>query len=304
MQPVRKAVIPSAGLGTRSLPATKSIPKEMLAIVDRPIVQYAVEEARAAGIELFIFVTSRGKTSLEDHFDRQFELYHTLQRRGKSAQLAEARGSELAAGRYAFVRQPEPMGLGHAVWCARQFIGDEPFAVLLPDEVFLADMPPLAQMLRAHATAGGNLIAVREVPADMTERYGILDPAFDDGNLVAAKGLVEKPAPEVAPSRLSVIGRYILQPEVLDELDRQDPGAGGEIQLTDAMARLIGKQPFHGVRVEGERFDCGDRAQLVAANLAFSLRRPEIATEVRNAAERILMETALNDAREPEAKVA
>ncbi|MCB9946723.1 MAG: UTP--glucose-1-phosphate uridylyltransferase [Rhodospirillaceae bacterium] len=304
MQPVRKAVIPSAGLGTRSLPATKSIPKEMLTIVDRPIIQYAVEEARAAGIEVLIFVTSRGKTSLEDHFDHQAELYSVLQGRGKSAQLAQARSSEIAAGRYAFVRQPEPMGLGHAVWCARQFIGNEPFAVLLPDEVFLASVPPLKQMLQAFATTGGNLVGVREVPLHMTNRYGILDPASDDGHIAAARDLVEKPEPDVAPSRLSVIGRYILQPDVLDQLDRQPPGAGGEIQLTDAIAGTIGRQPLHGVRVAGERFDCGDCTQLISANLAFSLRRPELATSVRAAAERILSDAVVNDIQVPTARVA
>ena len=292
-RPVRKAVFPVAGLGTRSLPATKSVPKEMMTVVDRPIIQYAVDEARAAGIELFIFITSRGKTAIEDHFDQQFELYHTLQQRGKQAQLAEARGSELPTGQFCFVRQPEPMGLGHAVWCARHIIGDEPFAVLLPDEVFLSRTPLLKQMIETYDEVGGNVVAVREVEPSLTARYGILDPAGGgDGIVVPARGMVEKPAPTEAPSTLSIVGRYLLQSDVLDCLDDAVAGAiagaGGEIQLTDAMARTIGGQPFHGMRFEGERYDCGDRADFVAANLAFALSRSDLQEPVRDAARQML----------------
>ena len=292
-RPVRKAVFPVAGLGTRSLPATKSVPKEMLTVVDRPIIQYAVDEARAAGIELFIFITSRGKTAIEDHFDQQFELYHTLERRGKEAQLAEARGSELPTGQFCFVRQPEPMGLGHAVWCARHIIGDDPFAVLLPDEVFLSRTPLLKQMMETYDDVGGNVVAVREVEPLLTARYGILDPAgAGDGIVVPARGMVEKPKPEEAPSTLSIVGRYLLQAQVLDRLDAAVEGAvagaGGEIQLTDAMAETIGEQPFHGMRFEGERYDCGDRADFVAANLAFALSRSDLQEPVREAAQRML----------------
>lgn len=278
---VRKAVFPVAGLGTRSLPATKAVPKEMLTVVDKPVIQYAVEEAKAAGIEEFIFVTSRGKSALEDHFDRNFELDDLLTQRGKTAELEAVRQAELPVGQFSFVRQPEPLGLGHAVWCARHIVGNEPFAVLLPDEVFKADPGVLAQMVAAYGQVGGNLIAVREVAPELTAKYGILDVEHDDGRLAAVKGLVEKPKPEEAPSNLSIVGRYILQPEVFEFLDRQERGAGNEIQLTDAMARLIGRQPFHGIRFEGDRFDCGDKIGFVAANVAFALSRPELADKLR-----------------------
>jgi len=278
---VRKAVFPVAGLGTRSLPATKAVPKEMLTVVDKPVIQYAVEEAKAAGIEEFIFVTSRGKSALEDHFDRNFELYDVLTQRGKTAELEAVREAELPVGQFSFVRQPEPLGLGHAVWCARHIVGNEPFAVLLPDEVFKADPGVLAQMVAAYGQVGGNLIAVREVAPELTAKYGILDVEHDDGRLAAVKGLVEKPKPEEAPSNLSIVGRYILQPEVFEFLDRQERGAGNEIQLTDAMARLIGRQPFHGIRFEGDRYDCGDKIGFVAANVAFALSRPELADKLR-----------------------
>lgn len=282
-RPVKKAVFPVAGLGTRSLPATKSIPKEMLTVVDKPVIQYAVEEAREAGIEEFIFVTSRGKTAMEDHFDQHPELYATLERRGKSKELAASRGAELAVSQLTTVRQPEALGLGHAVWCARQIVGDEPFAVLLPDEVFKAEPSLLAQMVQAYDKVGGNLIAVREVEPALTARYGILDIDSDDGTLASVKGLVEKPKPEVAPSNLSIVGRYILQPEVFAILDRKETGAGDEIQLTDAMAKLIGRQPFHGMRFSGDRYDCGDKAGFVAANVAFALDRDDLAGKVREA---------------------
>ncbi len=281
IQPVRKAVFPVAGLGTRSLPATKAVPKEMLCVVDKPVIQYAVEEAAEAGIEEFVFVTSRGKSALEDHFDRQFELERTLESRGKTAELAATRASELPVGGYAFVRQPEPLGLGHAVWCARSVIGDAPFAVLLPDEVFHGRPGVLKQMMQAYETLGGNLLAVREVPADLTARYGILAVGEDDGSVASVTGLVEKPAPPDAPSNLSIVGRYILQPDVFDHLDRKERGAGGEIQLTDAMAKTIGDQPFHGVRFQGDRYDCGDKAGFVAANVAFALDRPELAEALK-----------------------
>jgi UTP--glucose-1-phosphate uridylyltransferase len=281
-RPVKKAVFPVAGLGTRFLPATKAVPKEMLPVVDKPVIQYAIEEAIEAGIEHFVFVTSRGKTAIEDHLDRHFELYQALEAKGKDAQLAEARGPELPAGKYAFVRQAEPLGLGHAVWCARQVIGDEPFAVLLPDEVFKNTPNVLKQMVEAYGDVGGNIVAVREVEPELTHRYGILDVESDDGAKASVKGMVEKPDPADAPSNLSIVGRYILQPEVFEPLERFERGAGNEIQLTDAMAQLIGPQPFHGVRFAGDRYDCGDKAGFVAANLAFALDRDDLADKVRD----------------------
>ena len=281
VKPVRKAVFPVAGLGTRSLPATKAIPKEMLCVVDKPVIQYAVEEAAEAGIEEFVFVTSRGKSALEDHFDRNFELESSLEARGKAAELEATRAAELPVGGYAFVRQPEPLGLGHAVWCARSVIGDEPFAVLLPDEVFHGKPGVLKQMMDAYQTLGGNLLAVREVAPELTARYGILAVGGDDGTVASVTGLVEKPAPDKAPSNLSIVGRYILQPEVFAHLDRKERGAGGEIQLTDAMGKVIGKQPFHGVRFDGDRYDCGDKAGFVAANVAFALDRPAMAESLK-----------------------
>lgn len=280
-RPIKVAVFPVAGLGTRFLPATKAVPKEMLPVVDRPVIQYAVEEAREAGIEEFVFVTSRGKSAIEDHFDRHTELYETLERRGKTDALAEAKSADLPSGDYSLVRQPEPLGLGHAVWCARHVVGDRPFAVLLPDELFRGRPGVLKQMVDAQARLGGNVIAVSEVPNELTFRYGIIDVDSDDGTAASVKGLVEKPKPEEAPSNLSIVGRYILQPEVFDHLGRHDRGAGGEIQLTDAMAKLIGDQPFHGLRFTGDRFDCGDKAQFVAANLVFALDRPDLADKVR-----------------------
>jgi UTP--glucose-1-phosphate uridylyltransferase len=279
--PVKVAVFPVAGLGTRSLPATKAVPKEMLCVVDKPVIQYAVEEAKEAGIEDFIFVTSRGKSALEDHFDLHHELYAVLEKRGKTAALEAARDAELQPGHYAFVRQAEPLGLGHAVWCAAQLVGNRPFAVLLPDEVFKCRRSLLAQMTDAYERLGGNLLAVREVPREHTSRYGILATGTDDGTVASVTGLVEKPKPAEAPSLLSIVGRYILQPEVFPELGRHETGAGGEIQLTDAMARLIGRQPFHGVRFEGDRFDCGDKAGYIAANVAYGLDRPDLAAAIR-----------------------
>jgi len=279
---IRKAVLPVGGLGTRFLPATKAIPKEMLPVVDKPLIQYGVEEARQAGIEEIIFVTSRGKASIEDHFDHHFELMATLEARGKTAELELACGMLAGAGKISYTRQPEALGLGHAVWCARNLVGREPFAVILPDDLVLHPRGCLAQLVEAYEKVGGNLVAVEDVPREQTNRYGILDVVEDDGRLAKAKGLVEKPAPADAPSTLSIIGRYILQPEVFDELDRQDKGAGGEIQLTDAMARTIGSQPFHGLRFEGRRFDCGNKAGFLEANIAYALERDDLRESARD----------------------
>lgn len=278
---IRKAVFPVAGLGTRFLPATKSIPKEMLPVVDKPLIQYAVEEALDAGVEEFIFVTGRGKTALEDHFDIDPQLEQTLNARGKSDELAAVRAPVCEAGRVSFTRQQEPLGLGHAVWCARDLVGNEPFAVMLPDDLVLSDTPCLKQMVGAFGETGGNIVAVMDVPKEHTNRYGILDVGTDDGRLAEVKGLVEKPDPADAPSTLSVIGRYILLPEVFGHLDRKERGAGNEIQLTDAMAHMIGKSPFHGLRFEGTRFDCGDKLGWLEANIAFSLARDDMAGPAR-----------------------
>ena len=281
MPHVKKAILPVGGLGTRFLPATKAMPKEMLPIVDKPLIQYAVEEARAAGIEEFIFVTGRGKTAIEDHFDRSWELEQTLESRNKQALLQQAVAFMPPPGQIAYTRQQEPLGLGHAVWCARHVIGNEPFAVLLADDLIQAETPCLTQMVEAHAELGGNMVAVMDVPRDETQRYGILDVVEENGRLVRAKGLVEKPSPDQAPSTLSIIGRYILQPEVLQELDRQEVGAGGEIQLTDAMARTIDRLPFHGLRFEGRRYDCGDKAGFLEATVAFALARDDLGDAMR-----------------------
>lgn len=276
---LRKAVLPVAGLGTRLLPATKAVPKELLTIVDRPLIQYAVDEAREAGIEQIILVTGRGKSSLVDHFDMAFELETTMGQAGKSLEpLAPSRAK---FGEVIAVRQQQPLGLGHAVWCARDIVGDEPFAVLLPDDLMAGKPGALRQMVDAWEKIGGNLLATEEVPADKTKSYGIITPGKADGDLTEVLGLVEKPAPEAAPSRLAVIGRYILQPEVMHILDSGERGAGGEIQLTDAMAKLIGKQPFHALKVDAVRHDCGDKAGFVIANVAMALDRPDIAPKVR-----------------------
>ena len=275
-KPVRKAVFPVAGLGTRFLPATKSMPKEMLPINDRPLIQHVYEEARDAGIEEFIFVTGRHKEMLEEHFDFQPELEETLKSRGKNDMLAKVQDSEIPAGQLFLTRQPKPLGLGHAVWCAANLIGDEPFAILLPDDLVLHETGCLKQMVHAYNELGGNVVAVKEVPQEDTSKYGILDIEEDNGRHVSVKGLVEKPDPAEAPSNLSVVGRYILQPEVLKHLSAFETGAGGEIQLTDAMAKLIGEQPFHGLRFDGEHFDCGSRMGFIDANIAFTLQDGEI----------------------------
>ena len=278
---IRKAIFPVAGLGTRFLPATKAMPKEMLPIVDKPLIEYAVEEAKAAGIEEFIFVTGRGKQAIEDHFDFSFELMETLRERGKTEQLAIAERSRMKAGTIAYTRQQEPLGLGHAVWCARNLVGDEPFAVLLADDLVKAEDPCLAQMIETYNEVGGNVVAVMDVPREHTRRYGVLDVVEDDGKLARAQGLVEKPEPEVAPSTLSVIGRYVLQPEVFHELDKHTAGAGGEIQLTDAIAATIADVGFHGLRFEGTRFDCGSKEGFLEATLAFALDRSDLGDAMR-----------------------
>lgn len=281
-QRIRKAIFPVGGLGTRFLPATKAMPKEMLPVVDKPLIQYAVEEAQAAGIEEFIFVTGRSKTAIEDHFDHSYELETTLRERGKETQIAAVNSWMPRPGQIAYTRQQVPLGLGHAVWCARNLIGDEPFAVLLADDLILAERSCLKQMVEAQSTTGGNMVAVMEVPHEHTNRYGIVDVARDDGRLVDVKGVVEKPDPAAAPSNLSIIGRYILQPEVFDRLERIGRGAGGEIQLTDALAELIrGGKPFHGLRFDGKRFDCGDKVGFLEANIAFALARPDMTEAVR-----------------------
>ena len=276
---VRKAVFPVAGLGTRLLPATKSIPKEMITVVDRPLIQSAIDEAREAGIEQMIFVTGRGKAALDDYFDMGFELETTMKERGKS--LDKLQPSRSGFGEIVSVRQQQPLGLGHAVWCARDIVGDEPFAVLLPDELMYGKPNCLAQMVEAYEKVGGNIVAALEVPDSETHKYGVIDPGATDGRLTEIRGMVEKPAQGTAPSNLMLPGRYILQPEVMRALDAQEPGAGGEIQLTDAVAKLIGEQPMHGFRFEGERYDCGSAAGFVIANLAMALERKDVAPDVQ-----------------------
>ena len=276
---VRKAVFPVAGLGTRLLPATKSIPKEMITIVDRPLIQYAVDEAREAGIEELIFVTGRGKSALVDYFDQAYELEATLKAKGKSLDVLEP--SNARFGEVVSVRQQQPLGLGHAVWCARDIVGDEPFAVLLPDELMVGTPNCLAQMVEAYSQVGGNIVAALEVPTSETHKYGVIDPGSTDGRLTEIRGMVEKPKPGTAPSNLMLPGRYILQPEVMRALDAQERGSGGEIQLTDAMAKLIGQQPFHAYRFDGERYDCGSAVGFVIANLAMALQRDDVAPKVK-----------------------
>lgn len=282
MTRIRKAVFPVGGLGTRFLPATKAMPKEMLPVVDKPLIQYAVEEAQAAGIDQFIFVTGRSKTAIEDHFDHSYELEDTLKERAKDTELRAIESWMPRPGQVAYTRQQNPLGLGHAVLCARNLVGDEPFAVLLADDLVLAPKPCLRQMVDAYEQTNANFVAVVEVPREHTNRYGILDVERDDGRLVKLKGVVEKPAPKEAPSTLSIIGRYILEPTVFDHLARLERGAGNEIQLTDALARLIAaKRPFFGLRFDGRRFDCGDKAGFFEANLAFALARPDMRAAVQ-----------------------
>ncbi|HYZ41820.1 MAG TPA: UTP--glucose-1-phosphate uridylyltransferase GalU [Stellaceae bacterium] len=281
-KPVRKAVFPVAGLGTRFLPATKAMPKEMLPIVDKPLIHYAVEEAKAAGIEQFIFVTSRAKSAIDDHFDRAFELEATLRERGKEDVLEELEARLPEPGQIAYTRQQTPFGLGHAVWCARALVGDEPFAVLLADDLMIGEPPCLKEMIEAHAEIGGNMVAVMEIPREETRRYGVLDVVSDTGKLVRAEGVVEKPDPAVAPSTLMIIGRYIIQPEIFAHLGEVKPGAGGEIQLTDGLDRLIAEgQPFYGLRAAARRYDCGEKLGFLEATVALGLRHPELGPGLR-----------------------
>lgn len=280
-RPVRKAVFPVAGLGTRFLPATKAMPKEMLTINDRPLIQHVFEEAREAGIEEFIFVTGRQKEMLEEHFDYQPELEQTLESRGKTDMLEKVRDSEMPAGKLFLTRQPKPLGLGHAIWCAQKLIGDEPFAILLPDVLMRGNTGCLKQMVDLYNKTGGNIIALEDVPESEAHKYGIIHPGKDDGDKVEITGLVEKPAHGTEPSTLSVVGRYILQPEVFEHLAAFEKGAGNEIQLTDSMAKLIGKQPFYGMRFDGKSYDCGSRTGFIEANLVYGANDPEIGDHIK-----------------------
>lgn len=283
LKPIRKAVFPVAGLGTRFLPATKAMPKEMLTVVDRPVIQHVVDEARAAGIEHFIFITGRNKGVIEDHFDSQFELERTLSERGKKTELNNLQRDLPGAGQTSFTRQQAPLGLGHAVWCARDIVGDEPFALLLPDMLHHAPTPCLAEMMTAYQEHGGNLIAVAPVPDDQTHQYGIVGVDDAKAKVSAISKMVEKPAPGTAPSNLHITGRYILQPEIFTLLANQERGAGGEIQLTDSMIQLMnGKtQPFHAVRFDGNIYDCGSKIGFLTANVAYALARDGLGDELR-----------------------
>lgn len=286
-KPVRKAVFPVAGMGTRFLPATKAIPKEMLPIIDRPLIQYAVDEAREAGIEQLIFVTGRGKTAIVEHFDTAYELERTMDDRGKELSVLDP--TRIQPGNLVTVRQQVPMGLGHAIWCARAIVGDEPFAIFLPDELMIGNPGCMKEMMEAYNEVGGNLISVLEVPEDEVSSYGVIAPgARISEKLTEVTGLVEKPKREDAPSNLIISGRYILQPEVMRTLEGQEKGAGGEIQLTDAMARMIGQQPFHAVTFGGRRFDCGSKTGFVEATLSLALERPDMADDVRAIMQRLL----------------
>jgi UTP--glucose-1-phosphate uridylyltransferase len=290
MKKLRKAVLPVAGLGTRFLPATKVMAKEMLTVVDRPLIQYAVDEARAAGIEEFCFITGRGKTALVEHFDVAYELEATLKERNRTEALDLLKRRAVEPGTLVSLRHQVPLGHGHAIWCARAFIGDEPFAILLPDDLVLAETSWVKQLKDVYEQTGGNVIAVEEVPRDQTSRYGILKVGKDDGRVAEVQGLVEKPKPEDAPSNLSVIGRYVLMPEVITHLAKMERGAGNEIQLTDGMAKLIGHQPFHGVRCVGKRFDCGSKEGYLEAQIAFALARPDLRDAMRG-----LLKTYINE---------
>ena len=290
VKPIRKAVFPVAGLGTRFLPATKAMPKEMLTVVDRPVIQHVVDEARAAGIEHFIFVTGRNKAVIEDHFDSQFELERTLAERNKSKELEALIRDLPGAGQTSFTRQQAPLGLGHAVWCARDIVGDEPFALLLPDMLHHSEQPCLAAMMDAYRTTGGNLIAVAPVPDDQTHQYGIVGVTDAAAKVTAITKMVEKPKAGTAPSNLHITGRYILQPAIFDLLAKQERGAGGEIQLTDAMIRLMGadRQPFHAVRFDGTIYDCGSKIGFLTANIAYALEREDLSADLRRELKRLL----------------
>ncbi len=288
-QPIKTAVFPVAGLGTRFLPATKSMPKEMLTIVDRPLIQIVVDEAREAGIEHLVFVTGRNKSVIEDHFDKQYELESTLRKRGKSVELDILEQDLPGAGQTSFTRQQEPLGLGHAVWCARHLVGHEPFAVMLPDMIMKAVPGCLAQMVEVYEKrGGGNIIAVEEAPWDTVHRYGVVGARNWDKNSFEIDNMVEKPKREDAPSNLIISGRYILQPEIFAEIEHQQPGAGGEIQITDAMKRLRQKQRFYGVKFEGKTYDCGDKLGFLAANVAYGLDRADLGPAFREELERIV----------------
>ena len=281
-KPVRKAVFPVAGMGTRFLPATKAIPKEMLPVVDKPVIQYAVEEAREAGIEQFVFITGRGKHVIADHFDHAYELESLLEAREKTTELNSLLEMLPKTGSVGMIRQQQPLGLGHAVWCARHFVGNEPFAVLLPDDLMVGKPGALSQMIASYNQVGGGIIvAAEEKPKNEIKRYGVVDPGAVKGNATEVKGVVEKPATGTEPSNLCIIGRYILQPEIFGILDRQERGAGNEIQLTDAMAQMIGKTPFHAVKTDCARYDCGDKVGFLHANLAVGLSRPDIAPQLK-----------------------
>ncbi len=291
VRPIKTAVFPVAGLGTRFLPATKAMPKEMLTVVDRPVIQLAVDEAREAGITHLVFVTGRNKGVIEDHFDKQFELEATLRKRGKSAELDMLEQELPGAGQTSFTRQQEPLGLGHAVWCARNLVGNEPFALLLPDMVMHARPGCLKQMIDVYnAKGGGNVVAVEEVPWEQVHRYGIVGARDWQGNAFSIDRMVEKPKRQDAPSNLIISGRYILQPEVFAEIEKQEPGAGGEIQITDAMIRLMESQAFHGVKYEGTTYDCGDKIGFLSANVAFALERSDLGPAFKTALKKIIDE--------------
>jgi UTP--glucose-1-phosphate uridylyltransferase len=285
---VRKAVLPVAGLGTRVLPGAKTTPKNLLNVVDRPILSYIVEEARAAGIEHFVFIVGRGQQAIEDYFDSQPEIEQALEAKGKTAILEEVRRDLPQPGQMSFVRQMSPHGLGHAVWCARDVIGDEPFAVILPDMLMTAERPALAQAVDAYQKVGGNIVVVEPAPEGEAHKYGIVALEGQAGRLNRMTGMVEKPAPGTEPSNLFISGRYILQPDIFEILETQERGAGGEIQLTDGMATLMKRQDFHALEYEGTTYDCGDKIGLLRANVAFALRRPDLADAARKAIEELL----------------
>jgi UTP--glucose-1-phosphate uridylyltransferase len=284
--PIRTAVFPVAGLGARFLPATKACPKEMLTVVDKPLIHYAVEEAKKSGIENFVFVTSQGKTAIEDHFDHNAPLERILTERGKVTELNQLKSLELSPGQAIFVRQQAPLGLGHAVWCARHLVGHNPFALILADDLVLSEQPCLQQMIDCYQEVKGNVVAVMDVEKDHVSRYGILDIQHDDGIRVQAKGVIEKPAPETAPSQTAIIGRYILHPDIFNILETQKVGIGGEVQLTDAFTPLIKKMPFHGLRFSGQRFDCGTKEGWLEANIAFAYARNDLKHKLIDAIKR------------------
>ncbi|WMS40972.1 UTP--glucose-1-phosphate uridylyltransferase GalU [Acuticoccus sp. MNP-M23] len=287
MKPVRKAVLPVAGLGTRFLPATKAMPKEMLTVVDRPVLQYVVDEAREAGIEQFIFVTGRNKGVIEDHFDHAFELEDTLEKRGKTGPLEHLRRELPEAGNVSFTRQQAPLGLGHAVWCARHLVGDEPFALLLPDVIIKAERGCMAQMMDVYNEHGGNVIAVEEVPEESTDQYGVVE-IDGSGDVFDVTGMVEKPKAGTAPSNLIITGRYILQPKIFGMLENQEKGAGGEIQITDSMLRLMQNEGFKGLRFNGTTYDCGSKIGFLGANVAFGLDRDDLGPQLRELAANLM----------------